>query len=278
MRFLTRFIALVLFAISGFWCWENLPEVRSLVHDLLSLGKFQTLEVRHSAEMIMHKHQKSLLTDDNHTFLEPTLKFYPYLLMEVKYTKPTGRTGEGILLWSLVDGEMVINTRSWEKTHGFLDCIDSGADLNDFKIINALSQKGGILDREGLSQLLGENNEKLDLWLESCRKKSLIVQTGNFFRLHLQNPKLQAIPETKLDHWLVTKSAKSAIRVPKKYRASQIETIAKAAFGKDFAIRKKIEVFLPVYSIIVQNPDGSQMTTYWNALNGQKVEKPYHLE
>ena len=278
MRILIKLFSLALLAVSGFWCWENLPEVRLFVHDLLSLGTFQTLEVRHSAENLMQRHRKELLLDSNHTFLEPSLKFYPYLLMEVKYTKLGGKTGEGILLWSLVDGEMVINTGSWDKTHGFIDCIDSNADRNDFKIINALSQRGGMLDREGLSRVLGENNEKLDHWLESCRKKSLIVQTGNFFRLHLQNPKLQVIPETKLDHWLVTKSSKSAIRVPKKYRASQVETIAKAAFGNDFAIRKKIEVFLPVYSIVVQNPDGSQMTTYWNALNGKRIEKPYHLE
>jgi YD repeat-containing protein len=30
--------------------------------------------------------------------------------------------------------------------------------------------------------------------------------------------------------------------------------------------------------ITVENPDGSQMTTYWNALNGRRIEKPYHLE
>lgn len=278
MRVFVKLLTLVLLSFSGVWCWENLPEVRLFVNDLLNLGTFQTLEVRHSAENIMQKHKKQLLLDNNYAFLEPTLKFYPYLLMEVKYSKLGDKTGEGIILWSLVDGEMVINTGSWEKTHGFVDCIDSGADRNDFKIIKAIVQKGGLIDREGLSRLLGEDNEKLNLWIDSCRRKNLIVQHGNFFRLHLQNPKLQVRPETKLDHWLVTKACKSAIRIAKRYRSTQIEAIARSAFGNDFAIRKKREVFLPVYSIIVQNPDGSQMTTYWNALNGKRIEKPYHLE
>jgi len=48
--------------------------------------------------------------------------------------------------------------------------------------------------------------------------------------------------------------------------------------GKDFAIRKTTEIFLPVYSIVVQNPDGSQMTTYWNALNGKRLAQSYQLQ
>lgn len=278
MRLIIRLLLLSSIVYGGYWAWDNVPFIRSTAYDLFHVGKFRTLEVRHSAENIMDSHKRDLLLDPSRTFLEPTLQFYPYLLMEVKYSTAPDKTHEGIILWSLVDGEMVLSTSTWEKTHGFLDCINSGANQNDFRIINALASRGGMLDREGLAKLLGEDNEKLNEWIESCRKKSLVVQTGNYFRLHLEKPKLQVLPETRLDHWLVTKAAKHAMRAPKKYRRSQIEKISKAAFGKDFAIRKTMEVFLPVYSIIVQNPDGSQMTTYWNALNGKQIEKPYHLE
>ncbi len=278
MRILLFFSITCIALLSGYWMWHNLPELRGKCQDLLHLGKFQTLEVRHSAEYIMESHRRELLLDNEHTFLEPMLKFYPYLLMEVKYTRGQDKTNEGIILWSLVDGEMVINTHTWEKTHGFLDCLSYGADRNDFKVINALSLRGGILDREGLTKVLNVENDKLDNWINSCRKKNLVVQNGNNYRLHLQNPKLQVIPETKLDQWLVTKPSRNAPRVAKRYRASQIEHIAKAAFGHEFAIRKITEVFLPVYSIVVQNPDGSQMTSYWNALNGKRIEHPYVIE
>jgi hypothetical protein len=278
MRSIVVIAVSCLVVLSGYWMWGNLPDLRGRLQDLLHIGKFQTLEVRHTAESIMESHRRELLADSEHTFLEPKLKFYPYLLMEVKYARTQERTGEGVILWSLVDGEMVINTNTWEKTHGFLDCLSYGADRNDFKVINALSNRGGIMDREGLTRLLNVENEKLDVWIDSCRKKNLIVQNGNNYRLHLQNPKLLVIPETKLDQWLVTKPSKNAPRVPKRYRSTQIETIARSAFGNDFAVRKKTEVFLPVYSIIVQNPDGSQMTTYWNALNGKRIEHPYVLE
>ncbi len=265
--------------VGSYWAWNNVPELRYSFSDALSLGNFQTLEVRHTAESIMESHRRELLADSEHSFLSPSLKFYPYLLMEVKYTNRfSNKTEEGIILWSLVDGEMVINTASWEKTHGFNDCILSGAGDEEFRIINTLASHHNHLDREGLLKALNVEDEKLTKWLNTCRKKNLIVQTGNYFRLHFQNPRLKVSPSTKLDQWLVTKPNRNADRASKRFRASQIEQIARAAFGKDFAVRKKTEIFLPVYSIIVQNPDGSQMTTYWNALNGKRINKHYHFE
>lgn len=260
------------------WFWFNYPEARAYAYDFLNKKKFNTLEVRFTAENIMESHKKDLLKDTSHVFLEPILKFHPYLLMEVKYNRSQEKTGEGIILWSLVDGEMVINTSSWEMTHGFKDCIGFGADKEDFKIINTLASKGGSLDREAISKTLNVDNDTLDQWIENCRRKNLIVQNGNNYRLHFQNPKLQVIPETKIDQSIVKKAGKYAARIPKRFRASQIENIARSAFGNDFAIIKKTEIFLPVYSIVVQNPDGSLMTTHYNALNGKKLSQSSHID
>lgn len=279
MRPVLLLIFLLVIGLGGFWGWNFAPGVRNKVEEFLGADTFQTLEVRYSAESIMEAHRLELLSDQSHVFLEPTLKFVPYLLMDVKYTRSQDKTGEGIILWGLVDGEMVVNTSTWERTHGFTDCIAANASRQEFKVMNALASRGGAWDRDGLSKFLNIENNILDSWIDSCRKKSLIVQTGNTFRLHLQNQKLMVIPETKLEHWLVTKPAKKAIRVKKRYRASQIENIAQAAFGHDFAIRKTAEIFLPVYSIVVQNPDGTQMTSYWNALNGKRLSAPpYEIE
>lgn len=278
MRYATITITCVIAILSGLWAWNFSPSFRTKVEDFFSANTFQTLEVRYSAEAIMDRHRKDLLKDDEHVFLSPSLKFYPYLLMEVKYNRSTDKTGEGVILWGLVDGEMVINTSTWEKTHGFRDCIASNATRQEFRIINALAGHGGCCDREGLSKFLNIENNVLDTWADVCRKKSLIVQNGNVYRLHLQNPRLQVTPETKLDQNLVTKHTKHAIREKKHFRNAQIEQIARAAFGPDFAIRKTTEVFLPVYSITVQNPDGSQMTSYWNALNGTRISQPYFME
>jgi hypothetical protein len=279
MRPLTALMVLLIFGIGGFFAWTYVPGFRLKFEDCINSGTFQTLEVRYSAEGIMEAHRKELLADNAHVYLEPVLKFVPYLLMDVKYIRSHDKTGEGVILWGLVDGEMVVNTSTWERTHGFTDCIAANANRQEFKIINALASRGGAWDREGLSKFLNIENNILDAWIDSCRKKSLIVQAGNTYRLHLQNPRLMVIPETKLEHWLVTKPTKKAIRVKRRYRSSQIETIAQAAFGHEFAIRKTREIFLPVYSIVVQNPDGTLMTSYWNALNGKQLATPlYEIE
>lgn len=278
MRSILRLGLLAFVGLIGVWVWNHSPRFRSKTEDFLSPSTFQTLEVRYSPEKIMQAHKKDLLKDKDHIFLEPTLKFVPYLLMDVKYNRSREQTAEGFVLWGLLDGEMVLNTSTWEKTHGFTDCIASNATRQEFKIINALASKGGTWDRDGLSKFLNIENHVLDTWIDNCRKKSLIVQSGNTYRLHFQNPRLQFVPETRLENWLVTKPTKHSHRVKKRYGRAEIEKTARAAFGTDFAIRKTTEVFLPVYGIVVQNPDGSQMTTYWNALNGKRFVTPHDID
>jgi hypothetical protein len=234
--------------------------------------------VRYSASQIMEKHRRVLLKDNRHRYLEPVLEFYPYSLLEVKYTTADHKTHESVILWDMTDGEMVMNTKNWEKTHGFGDCIEADATVQEFKVLNLLAKKGGAVDREGLIKSLNVENEILDSWVESCRKKKLIIQAGNQYRLHFQNPRLKTLPETNVDERLVTKPHKDAIRLPRLYSISQIEKIARAAFGHDFAIRKKADIYLPVHSIIVQNPDGSVHTSHWNALNGQRMSRSKFID
>lgn len=265
----------------GYGAWiitNNNPQVRTKVAEILDMGHFHTLEVRYNANQIMEKHRRELLKDSRHRFLDPVLEFYPYALMEVKYTTSDSKTHESVILWDMTDGEMVMSTKNWEKTHGFGDCIAADASPQEFKILNLLSRKGGALDRDGLTKALNVEHEILDAWIDSCRKKKLIIQAGNQYRLHFQNPRLRAVPETHIDERLVTKPFKDAIRLHRRFSVSQIEKIAHSAFGQDFAIRKMTDIYLPVHSIVVQNPDGSIHTSHWNALNGQRMSRSQFID
>lgn len=259
-------------AFGGWYAWENVAPLRQFVQKHLNSGEFRTLEIRYSAEEIMQNHQEEFLKNPGYSFLEPKLMYYPYLLMSVKYSKDRASTGEGILLWGLHDGEMVVNTGTWERTHGFEDCLISKADKNDFKILLALIENGGAIDREKLYHRFKVDHDILDDWVDSCRHKKLIVISGNKFRLHFDHPHLETQPITHLDQALVTHPAKFADKIKGNYSSPQIRKLTQIAFGNDFAIRKTLEVFLPVYSIAIQNPDGSVLTTYWNALNGKRME------
>lgn len=271
MRFLMALLTLGSACYGLWWVSETRPDVKTKVEEILNTGSLNTLEVRYSAAQIMEANRKSLLKDNRHKYLEPSMKFYPYLLMEVKYTVSDKKTKEGVMLWDLSDGEMVVDTKSWVKTHGFGDCIIANTDRHEFRIINILASKGGAADRNALSKTLRVENEVLDAWIESCRRKKLIVQTGNRYRLHLEKPLLQTTPSTKIDERLVTKAHRNTERVVSRYSLSQIEKLSRAAFGNDFAIRKTIDLYLPVHCIVVQNPDGSIHTSHWNALNGKQM-------
>ncbi len=277
MRIISTIMSFSVLGYGGWWLYTHNPEVRSKVEGVVNRGQFHTLELNYSASQIMETHRKDLLKDSRHKYLEPELKFFPYLLMEVKYTTEEDKTKEGVMLWDLSDGELLVNTRDWEKTHGFGDLINADTQPHEFKIITYLAKKGGSTDRENLCNALHLENATLDAWIDSCRRKKLIVQSGNRYRIHLQNPKLHMVPETKITQWLVTKPQKDALCIPSCYSVSQISRTAKAAFGQDFAIGKTTHIYLPVHCIVVENPDGSIKTSHWNALNGKKLSRSHYI-
>ena len=278
MRALSFVFSLMILAYAIYWVSEKQPTVKGRISEVLSSGSFHTLEARFSAEQIMENASSKLLKNETYDYLEPELQFQPYLLMEVKFSRGDDATGEGVILWDLMDGEMVLATQDWNKSHGFADCLLARADKQEFKVINALARGGGFIDRSSLLQSLNIEDDLLDSYLESCRRKKLIVQTGNGFRLHFEEPNLNIKPATLIDAPIVTKHFRYAHRLPRRFTPAEVMSLAESAFGSDFAIRRTLTVYLPIYLITVQNPDGSLRTTYWNALNGKQLENSPYLE
>jgi len=274
MRSLNLIICSLLAIAGAWWLFEN-EHTRNLIAQYIENGEFTTLEARYSAEQIMEQRRNELIGNTSRTYYSTELKFHPYILMDVKYALPDRKTREGVILWSLVDGEMVLNTDTWEKTHGFEDTINGDANPEDFKILNALAKNNGKLSRDQLQKILNMDHDTIEPWLASVKQKHLVLLNGNEVQLHFQNPKISVTPQTKITQWLVTKPYNHAQKVSKKYAPDQVKKIAKAAFGAEFTIRHVQEVFLPVYRIDVANPDGSILTSYWNALNGQRIAPNY---
>lgn len=270
MKRLTILILVTSFVAGSVWLWND-NQFSDQLKDYIENGEINTLEARFTAEQIMSQNKKDLIGESNRTYQEPTLKFYPYILIDAKYIGQDKKTAEGSVLWSLVDGEMVLDTSSWEKTHGFEDAINANASVTDFKVMNALAKYDGSLNREKLQRELNVESETLDKYLESAKEKHLIIQKNGEIALHFDRPKIMVLPSTKMNHWVVTKPYDQTQRVSRAYSKSQIERVAKAAFGNEFKIRNTSEVYLPVYGISVLNPDGSVFTSYWNALNGKRI-------
>lgn len=271
MRFLSTLIVLGALGYGAYYVNNSQPELKHKAIEMINTGTFHTLEARFTARQIMENERLTLLKDTEHRYSEPSLRFHPYLLMEVKFTNPSFQTEEGIILWDLIDGEMVLDTRSWEKTHGFADCINAGADRYEYKILSTIAENGGKADRQSLMTSLNMETHLFEAWIDRARKKKLVVQHGNHYRVHLHDPLVNVRPSTLIADPLVTKSSKHNERLNRRYTPSQVKKAAEAAFGSDFAIRTTRDVFLPIYSITVQNPDGSLHTSHWNALNGKQI-------
>lgn len=278
MRFLTTLIVLGGLGYGAYWLNNTQPELKHQAIEMINTGTFHTLEARFTAAQIMEKERLTLLKDSDHRYNPPSLRFHPYLLMEVKFTASNFQTEEGIILWDLIDGEMVLDTNSWDKTHGFADCINAGADKYEYKILTTISKNEGKADRQTLMNSLNIETHLFEKWIDRARKKKLIVQHGNDYRIHLHLPVISVRPSTTIADPLVTKSCKHSERINRRYSPTQIKKAAEAAFGIDFAIRSTQDVFLPIYSITVQNPDGSLHTTHWNALNGKRINHSNLIE
>ncbi|MCH9608686.1 MAG: hypothetical protein S4CHLAM45_12670 [Chlamydiales bacterium] len=259
--------------LGGWFVWDSFPALREFAEEKIHSRDFSTLEIRFSPEEIMEKYRKELLKGAGYSYLEPQLIFYPYVKMDTKFSTDNSSTQEGILLWGLTDGEMVINSTTWERTHGYEDCLIAKASKDDFKILRAVLESGGAIDRERLYQKFKSEGDMVDKWIRRCRSKNLIISSGSRFRLHLQNPRMENVPITMMKEPLVAQPTKHSIKSKKRYSIHQIQKLTQIAFGPSFAIRKTEQVFLPVYSIGVQNPDGSILVTYWNALNGRPFEQ-----
>ncbi|NGX51502.1 MAG: hypothetical protein K1060chlam2_01368 [Chlamydiae bacterium] len=264
MRFLSTLIILCALGYGVYWVNNNQPELKYKALEMINTGTIHALEANFSAKQIMDREELAA---------EPHLKFHPYLLMEVKYTTRDLDTEEGVILWDLIYGEMVIDTRTWDTTHGFADCINANADRHEYKILMTIAQNRGRADKLTLMSALNLEESLLDSWIERAKKKKLIVQQGTTYRIHLHQPLIDVKPSTYSSHPFVTKSFKHSERIPSRYSSRQIIRAAEAAFGTDFAIRNSHEVYLPIYSISLKKKNGSRQTTHWNGLNGKRI---YH--
>ncbi len=230
-----------------------------------------SLEIRHSAEQIMEENRKILLRKSGAVYLDPILKFYPYLLLEVKFTPSNNKTKEGIILWDLTDGEMVLDAEDWEKSHGFGDCMQMSVQDQEFKILDYISRNGKASDEAKMAEELKTETHVIDIWLKNCIRKGLVIASHDGYRLHLEKPCLARVPETKVKRRPVTHPYKASYKVPQQFSAAKVERMARVAFGKSFSVRRTSLIFLPVYNITVQNPSGSVHTSFWNATNGVRL-------
>lgn len=239
------------------------------IKNFLGLERIKSLEARYSFEDVV-----SRFGGVEDFGIKTELNFFPHLLMHVKYAREGLRSGtqEGVVLWSLVDGEMVLDTDSWECSKGFEDCLLFHADRKDFKILKALALLGGISSKESLRTLLELDGNNVEADIKQCCKKKLVFVSGSKIGLLFKSLKALQGSTTKLRSSLVSYSTPRKSRFyPREYSSDRVRNLAKMAFGDNFVIVKHETVFVPVYKISVKNESGASRSEYINAVNGMEL-------
>lgn len=270
MRWLAWLVLFVCIGLGTCWLYHNNDQVRKIFHEYFQTKEISALESRYSPEEIAQANRELLQPTQSHDLEPATLRFYPYLYLQVSYVLPDHSIGKEKILWGMHDGEIVTNTHPWETSRGFADCLDAEACHEDLQIIYALISNGGSLSKKELAQQLHTRMGMLDSWITKARQKHLIISKGDQLYLHFLDPKLEVSPQTRMGEPFAIKHYQHADKISAKYTKEQIENMVKAAFGPDLEIINSREVYLPIYTFITRNLEGTEQTTLWNSLNGQK--------
>lgn len=264
IRLLSSLVSLALTCYGVYWLKENYPPAKAFLARVITSSEVNLLQPRFSLEQITEKtSKKGHLTSSE-------ILYSPYALLEVKYSRSSHKTDEAVMLFDLTSGELVMNTKTWECTHGLQDCLTAQVNHSDFKILKALSK--GPLNRQNLSDEVKMASSLLEESLKRCRSKKLIVQKENDFRIHLDTPRLPSRPVTKTEYPLSTKTSASCHTLKARYSISDITELATALFEDDFSIRSSWEVYVPIYSLTFTTSDGTLSTVYVNALSGKELK------
>jgi hypothetical protein len=254
-----------------FWSYHHVEQLQNVIMSPDRDESIETFETAYLPEDILAKHS-DLLPTKQHSFGPVTLFFSPHLLVQGKYS-PDGRSSQlASMLWDLTNGELVLDTNGFDHTQGFSDCLMSQANADDFRILHTLTKKGP-LSKEAVVEELGIDDAIICDRIESLRKRHLVIVANDIVRLHVESPLLKVKPLTAITRPFVNRHSTHGSLISPTYSKGDIETLVKAAFGPDLAIRSSRIIYIPTYEVQINNPDGSLRKTYWNGLSSKEMWK-----
>lgn len=249
---------------------EVLEKGYHLIKKISGCEKLRVFERRISPEQVL-----ALFPADADASVD--LIFVPHMLMHVRFSEEASRRSsvskEGDILWSLVSGEMVLNTGTWACSKGFKECLMLKADKQDVQVIQALAGLGGAATRETLTHALSLKNIRAEKVIKDCQKKKLIFAQDNQISSHFQqlHPIKGCTTSLHTSPVWLKKPRGSSLCSPQ-YSEERIQGLANMIFGSNFLIVNTMNVYVPVYRVSLVGPDSSVRVEHINAVTG----KPFY--
>lgn len=271
LRLFSTCSTLALLGFGGFAALEYHPEWKTSLTSLLNsptLALTPKYDLQHALNAIEPtlRSQQYILAQQTKT------EYLPLAILSIKYpTSSYSTTKEGIEIWDLFQGEMVLHANVWDLSHGFSDCLTQLVTADEFSILLVLSQQNGALSLNTLARKLALEPEHLEKTLQNCTRKHLVLEKDGSYKIHMHKPLLHISPETVIHSPLTTEKKSITNKLPKKYSVNKIGKIAETCFGPGFHIKEKTEVCLPIYVFTIKSADGSLSQRYFNSFNGKEM-------
>lgn len=259
-------ILIIVFAGIGLYFYD--PYLFEKVEEYVFNEEIYAFTPRYQAQDLLKAHKKILLRKGSDTFLPPKLYYMPSVLVDLKKKQKNGKVIESTQLWSLTDGERILNLADWKTTKGYGLIIDLDASHDEIALLDEMSTYK-VANVDDLHQKLSVNKYQLEKVLKKTEEKGLTKKKGKTIYL-LKNPFVLSLEDAPLNLPALTHSSHYAGYFQKRFSKWQIATLIHKASESD-TIECMREVNIPIWQIPVVRDNGKKVVSYWNALNGQLV-------
>lgn len=192
------------------------------------------------------------------------LIYHPLAVLDIKYSDSDYSTHQGKLLWDLIDGEMIISSRTWKKTSGLQEYLEIPLSAEQLSIAKKLASSPQGITLQDLCTATNSTEEIINEPLEFLLEKQLVKSSKNLFFLHQASPRFPELPITILERDLFFTEKREEDILSPKIPLDKVKNFSKKLFERDFSILNASTYYLPVYRIHVENLSGEKKIIEWN--------------
>ncbi len=269
LRLFSTLSSLALLISGGFFALEYHPEWKTTITSLLD-SPVQSLTPKYDIQHALNMLEPTLRSQQYILAQQTKTEHLPLAILSVKYPFQE-TTKEGIEIWDLVCGEMILHADVWDQSHGLSECLTQWVTSDEFSILVTLAQLKGSLSLNALAEKLSVEPERLVQILQKCMHKHLILEKNGNYKIHMHNPILKVPPETVVHSQLTIEKKNVTNKLPKKHSVHKVSKTAEALFGPGFHVKEHAEAFLPIYVFTIKSADGSLSQRYFNSFNGKEM-------
>ncbi|MCK5787866.1 MAG: hypothetical protein KAH32_02615 [Chlamydiia bacterium] len=192
--------------------------------------------------------------------------YYPHLLVYVRHFDANKTPHDLVQIWDMSDCEIVLNTETWQKTHGIEDLNASCRQENAYRIAEALSRAGKATTKE-LSDSTGIPTQKIYQAMSSDKNSRVFINNKNIMSMSIPHSSLPEVPHTisrsnKSFNTAQTTISSSNLRAKEYTQKDIIRLFSYKIFGDRILYLKSKLVYIPKTTFVTRSDSRGEKRIY----------------